>query len=78
MSHSSCPSRWAPESCHHHLPPQVCRLQVEGPKGPISEILCSYRDYNASRPGNSTLSVPSKHLPGSEGPFSPLWTPGWE
>lgn len=77
MSHSSRPSR-APESCPHHLLPQVCRLQVEGPKGPISEILCSSRDYSASRPGNSALLVPSKHLPGSEGPFPPLWTPGWE
>lgn len=40
MSHLSCPSRWAPESCHQH-PPRVCRLQVEDPKGHISKVLCS-------------------------------------
>ena len=78
MSCSSGPSRGAPERCQHHLPPQVCRPQMNGPKGPISEILCSSRDYDASRPGNSALSVPLKYLPGSKGLFPPLWTPGWE
>ena len=86
MSHLSCPSQWAPESCHQH-PPRVCRLQVEDPKGHISKVLCSAwglrcqgakHHFTAAQPENSDFLVPLKCFPQSEGPSPPLWTPGWE